>query len=114
MAAHSFTWGLALALLAGAGCGGGGGEDSVARGRSAYLANCVVCHATNPKLAGPLGPDVAGSSRALIEAKVMRNQYPPGYGPKRATQAMVPLPHLEPHLDDLAAYLQSVKPASIP
>lgn len=101
--------------LAGAGCGGGdGGGDPVARGRGVYLANCVACHHTNPKLAGPVGPEVAGSSRALIEAKIVRNEYPPGYVPKRSTRAMVPLPHLEPELDALAAYLGSIPPASIP
>jgi mono/diheme cytochrome c family protein len=105
--------GLALAL-AGAGCGGGSGDDPAARGRAVYLANCVACHHTNPKLAGPVGPPLAGSSRALIEAKVMRNEYPPGYTPQRSTRAMVPLPHLEADLDALAAYLGSIAPASIP
>jgi hypothetical protein len=44
----------------------------------------------------------------------MRNEYPAGYTPKRSTSAMVPLPHLEPKLDDLSAYLGSVSPSSIP
>jgi len=106
---------LALALVA-AGCGGEGGDDDdpVARGRATYLANCVACHNPNPKLAGPLGPAVAGSSLALLEAKVLRNEYPPGYTPKQTTSAMVPLPHLEAKIPDLAAYLGSVAPASIP
>jgi len=96
------------------GCGGGGGDDPIARGRSAYLANCVACHNPNPKLAGPIGPPLAGSPPDLVRAKVMRNEYPPGYTPKRPTLAMVPLPHLEPKLEDIAAYLGSVSPASIP
>jgi mono/diheme cytochrome c family protein len=104
---------LALALVT-AGCGGGGGDDPVARGRSVYLANCVACHNPNPKLAGPIGPALAGSSPELVRAKVMRNEYPAGYTPKRSTSAMVPLPHLEPKLDDLSAYLGSVSPSSIP
>ena len=95
--------------------GRGGDEDGpAARGRAAYLANCVACHATNPKLAGPIGPELAGSSRELIAAKVMQNTYPAGYAPKRATRAMAPLPHLEPKLDDLASYLGSISPSSIP
>jgi len=115
MATAWFRWGVALTLLAVSACGGGGDEaDPVARGRAAYLANCVACHATNPKLAGPIGPEVAGSSRELIAAKVMRNTYPPGYAPKRATRAMAPLPHLEPKLEDLASYLGGLSPASIP
>jgi len=112
--ARSLVWGLTAALWLAWGCGGGADDDPVARGRSSYLANCVACHSTNPRLPGPIGPPLAGSSRALIEAKVMRNEYPPGYRPKRSTHAMVPLPHLEPKLDDLAAYLGSVRPASIP
>ena len=103
-----------LLAVAAAGCGGSGGDDPVARGRGTYLANCVACHNPNPKLAGPIGPEVAGSSRALLEAKIMRNEYPPGSVPKRPTQAMVPLPHLEPEHDDLAAYLGSIPAASIP
>jgi len=111
------AWAVALAgaALAGAACGGGGdADDPVARGRSAYLASCVACHNPNPKLAGPIGPAVAGSSLELLTAKVLRNEYPPGYTPKRATSAMVPLAHLEPDLADLAAYLESIPAASIP
>lgn len=108
---------LALALALPLAACGGGGEDSndpVARGRSVYLSNCVACHNQNPKLVGPIGPEVAGASLELLQAKVMRNEYPPGYTPKRPTAAMVPLPHLEPDLPALAAYLESVAPASIP
>ncbi len=105
----------ALALALGSGCGGGGdADDPVARGRAAYLANCVACHHTNPKLAGPIGPALAGSSQELLEAKVLRNQYPEGYTPKRSSSAMVPLPHLENEIPDLAAYLGSLDAPSIP
>lgn len=109
----SVAWGTVLGLAAGVGCGDDG-KDPLARGRAVYLANCVACHNTNPKLAGPIGPDLAGSSRELLAAKVLRNEYPPGHQPKRSTRAMVPLPHLENDIDALAAYLGSVKPASIP
>ena len=80
------------------------------RGRSTYVANCTACHAMDPTRAGALGPDIAGSSRELIEARVMRAQYPPGYTPKRATVAMVALPHLADRIDDLYAYLSEVAP----
>lgn len=108
---------LALALaLPLAACGGASEEasDPVARGRSVYLSNCVACHNPNPKLVGALGPDLAGSSLELLEAKVLRNEYPPGYTPKRPNQVMVPLPHLEKDIPALAAYLGSIEPASIP
>ena len=77
----------------------------VARGRQVYLANCVVCHNPDPREPGPQGPEVAGSSRELIEARVVHASYPPGYTPKRTTKAMVALPHLQSRIDDLAAFL---------
>jgi mono/diheme cytochrome c family protein len=109
-------WLLAVAMVAaGAGCGGDGAPETPAeRGRRVYLANCTACHNANPKLAGGIGPALAGSSEALVRAKVMRGAYPPGYQPKRSTSAMVPLPHLEEEIPYLAAYLESVKPPSIP
>jgi len=79
--------------------------ELLARGEKIYLGNCIACHAKNPSEAGPVGPPIAGSSLALIEAKVLRNEYPPGYTPKRDSQAMVPLVHLEPELPALAAFL---------
>ena len=48
---------------------------------------------------------MAGSSRELIAARVLRAEYPPGYAPKRETRLMPPQPHLARYLDDLAAYL---------
>jgi hypothetical protein len=40
---------------------------------------------------------------------VIDGDYPPGYTPKRNTKQMVALPHLEPTLADLTAYLASVE-----
>ena len=84
-------------------------EELVAAGRSVYNANCIVCHAMDPRQDGALGPAVAGSSPELIEARVMRAEYPEGYTPKRATRVMVPMPHLKDRLPELAAYLGSLK-----
>jgi mono/diheme cytochrome c family protein len=75
------------------------------RGEPVYHANCTACHALDPAQAGPVGPPVAGASPALLEAKVLRNQYPPGYTPLRDTQAMIPLVHLAPELPALAEFL---------
>jgi len=83
-------------------------EELVAAGRSTYMANCIACHAMDPKIDGALGPAVAGSSLELLEARIMRGEYPEGYTPKRPSRVMVPLPHLEPRLPELAAYLQSL------
>jgi mono/diheme cytochrome c family protein len=75
------------------------------RGRAVYQANCTACHNNDPSQKGAVGPALAGSSLELLRTKVLRNEYPPGYTPKQATGQMVALPHLEPDLPALAAYL---------
>jgi len=75
------------------------------RGRAIYLANCTACHNRNPALQGSVGPEILGSSRELLEARILRAEYPSGYTPKWPSRAMTPLPHLAPHIDDLAAFL---------
>ena len=47
-----------------------------------------------------------GSSRELLEARVVQGNYPPGYTPKRPSKVMPPRPDLAPSIPDLAAYLQ--------
>jgi mono/diheme cytochrome c family protein len=98
-----------LLLLAALACSEGGSADPAAalakRGEQVFQTNCTACHARDPAREGPVGPPVAGSSLELLEAKVLRNEYPPGYTPKRDTRAMIPLAHLEPELPALAAYL---------
>ena len=82
-------------------------ETLAARGERVYRANCIACHNPDPTKGGGLGPDVAGSSRELLEARIVHGTYPEGYTPKSDTRAMIPLPHLAPELDALAAYLQA-------
>jgi mono/diheme cytochrome c family protein len=95
----------ALALLA---CGSEpSGDSAVARGEKIYRNVCVVCHNSNPAQEGSLGPAVAGASRELLEAKLLRGAYPAGYTPKRGSQQMPRFEFLEPNLDDLAAFLAS-------
>jgi mono/diheme cytochrome c family protein len=98
---------LALAAVL-AGCSGQGSSLSpeAERGRQAYVANCTSCHSSDPAQNGPLGPAVKGSSRQLLEARVLRGTYPSGYTPKRPSAVMQPMPHLAGSLDDLAAYLR--------
>lgn len=95
---------LAAALLGG--CAESGGDALAARGRQVYLAQCIQCHNANPAIAGPVGPRVKGASRDLLEAKIMRGDYPPGYKPQRPTKVMPPQPTLEPDIPALAAYLK--------
>lgn len=80
-------------------------EALAERGRKVFMANCIACHNPDPTQPGAVGPAIAGSPEALVRAKVLRNEYPPGYKPKRTTHAMIPLPHLEPEIPALAAYL---------
>lgn len=80
-------------------------EELVEAGRVAYNANCIACHSADPAQDGALGPAVAGASYELLEARVLRAEYPAGYTPKRDTRVMVALPHLEPRLVELAAFL---------
>jgi mono/diheme cytochrome c family protein len=90
-----------------AGCSGQSALSPEAeRGRQVYLAHCTSCHSSEPAQNGPLGPAVKGSSRALLEARLLRGAYPPGYTPKRPSAVMQPMPHLAGSLDDLGAFLQ--------
>jgi mono/diheme cytochrome c family protein len=95
---------VAAALLCG--CSGGSGDPLIARGRQVYLAQCTQCHNVDPALDGPVGPAVKGASRDMLEAKVLRGEYPPGYTPKRPTKVMPPQPTLAPDIPALAAYLK--------
>lgn len=77
------------------------------RGRQTYVSQCTACHAFDPAQLGPVGPEVKGASQELLEAKILRGTYPPGYRPKRSTVVMPPQPHLAPEIDALAAYLKN-------
>ena len=94
----------AAALLGG--CGDSGGDGLANRGRQVYLAQCIQCHNANPAIPGPVGPTVKGASRELLDAKVVRGEYPPGYRPQRPTKVMPPQPALAPDIPALAAYLK--------
>jgi mono/diheme cytochrome c family protein len=92
------------------GCKPAGDESPIERGRRAYAANCIACHNPDPNSEGTLGPVIAGSSLALVEARVMRAEYPPGYTPKRSSALMPAQPYLKADVPDLAAYLESLAP----
>ena len=85
--------------------GGSAPADLVTRGERIYNVNCIACHHRDPSRDGGLGPPIAGASFELLEARVLRAAYPPGYAPKSDTRLMVPLPHLEPEIEALTAFL---------
>src|SRR4026207_527270 len=76
------------------------------RGRAVFLANCVACHNNDPSKDGPIGPAIKGSSRELLDARVLSTSYPPNYKPKRPTKVMPQFPFLKDEIPYLAAYLQ--------
>lgn len=84
-------------------------RGDAARGREIYGNICSTCHGSSPTEAGTVGPAIAGSPPELVEAKVLRGEYPPGYTPKRGSRAMPPMPFLEDHLPDIVAYLQAAQ-----
>jgi len=97
------------ALACGSGEQAQGADAAAARGKLVYENVCTACHNRDPRQAGALGPELAGASLELIEAKVMRNEYPPGYAPKRPGATMPKYEYLAPNLSDIAAYLASVQ-----
>jgi len=75
------------------------------RGRAVFLANCVACHNNDPSKDGSIGPAIAGSSKELLEARVLATSYPTNYKPKRPTKVMPQFPFLKEEIPYLAAYL---------
>ena len=104
--AKSWTAAAACAALA---WGCSGEEASLSplaqEGRRVYGNVCIACHNGDPTRDGALGPAIAGSSRELLEARVVRGEYPPGYTPKRPGAVMPRFENLADELDALAAYL---------
>lgn len=75
------------------------------RGRAVYQTQCTACHNADPRKPGSIGPDVFGSSKELLAARILKAEYPAGYKPKRETHAMVPLPHLKNEIDSIHLFL---------
>lgn len=84
-------------------------DEMIEKGRHAFQMNCLSCHGHDPKVDGPVGPAIAGSSLELITKRVMEVKYPDGYKPKRTTSLMVALPHLKNDIPYLFEYLTSEK-----
>jgi mono/diheme cytochrome c family protein len=86
---------------------GSDGNSDWQRGRAVYVANCVACHNNDPSKDGPIGPAIQGSPKELLESRVLRTDYPPGYTPKRNTKVMPTFPFLKNEIPYLTAYLSN-------
>lgn len=95
-----------MLVIAMSGCGPSKPQTPAQKGRIVYMTNCVVCHNPDPNAPGSQGPPIAGSSRELVEGRVLNLKYPPGYTPKRTTHAMRAMPQLANQIDNLTAFLQ--------
>ena len=105
---------LAIAALLCAACSSGVDDRQLSelarKGEHVYQNICIACHNGDPNLDGSLGPANAGASAELLEAKIVRGEYPPGYTPKRPdSHAMPRFAHLADDIPALAAYLGEVK-----
>ncbi|HBF13159.1 MAG TPA: hypothetical protein DDW49_07215 [Deltaproteobacteria bacterium] len=82
-------------------------EDLVAQGRAIYTTQCTICHHPDPTKDGPVGPAISGSSKELVEARLLHQSYPPGYQPKRPTHVMPAFPYLQKDIEALVLFLES-------
>jgi len=70
------------------------------------MANCIACHNTDPSKEGTIGPAVKGSPEKLLEARLLRSDYPFDYKPKRKSKVMPIFPFLKPEIPYLEAFLR--------
>ena len=96
---------VALALALGA-CNSEKLSPEAERGRQIYMSSCTACHSADPAQPGAVGPEIKGASLELLEAKLLKGTYPPGYKPKRPTAVMPPQTQLARDIPALAAYLR--------
>lgn len=82
-------------------------QELVSRGRKTFMSQCLQCHNSDFNKDGALGPAIGGSSKELLEARLLNQSYPAGYTPKRASKIMPAMPYLKTEIDALAAYLAS-------
>lgn len=71
------------------------------------MGTCIACHNMNPAVDGAIGPAIKGSPKQLLEAKIVRGEYPEGYQPKRTTHTMPKQPAMGASVDDLSAFLNA-------
>ena len=75
------------------------------KGKAVYFSVCSTCHNINPRLPGSTGSAIYGSSLDLLKKKIIHQQYPEGYTPKRKTQEMPPFPEFEKDIPAIFTFL---------
>ena len=80
---------------------------NIEKGRTLYFANCVSCHNNNPKKPGSLGPEVSGVPLDVLTKKIISGKYPENYKPKRTSNIMPLMPHLNKEILNLHAFINS-------
>lgn len=103
LAAVVFLMGFSIAVNAVA----ADADDLVAKGKTAYASKCAACHGADPKKGGTLGPAVFGSSKELLEAKLLKNEYPAGYKAKKDTKMMKAMPDQKDNIAAFVAFLNA-------
>lgn len=83
------------------------GDPEVNAGRALFMAHCISCHNVDPSRDGSLGPAIKGSPLELVQARVLRGEYPAGYVPKRNTRIMVKLPLTEEDVAKIHKFLNA-------
>ncbi|MBT4067835.1 MAG: cytochrome c [Candidatus Marinimicrobia bacterium] len=76
------------------------------KGKAVYNTLCIACHNPDPALAGTIGPEIKGASRDLLEARILRAEYPQAYQPKRDTKIMPSMAHLANDIENLTEFLK--------
>ena len=82
-------------------------KTDIDKGRMVYFANCVSCHNNNPKKPGSIGPEVYGASIDVLAQKIVSGKYPENYRPKRTSNIMPSMPHLNKEISNLHAFINS-------
>ena len=77
----------------------------IKRGKAIYATICSSCHNMNPRLPGSTGPEIHASSLELLQRKILFQDYPKGYVPKRKTREMPALEEFEKDIPALHAFL---------
>ena len=98
---------LAVALLTLASCTKKADVEALEKGKTIYMSRCISCHNADPKKPGSIGPEIFGSSKDLLETKILSMKYPSGHRPKRDTRLMPVMPELKGDIEGLQKFLNN-------